>query len=101
MKQSICIYTFLIDDLDNRSTSKPISRQSYRLTTEGEELQHKKTRHNEMSTFSTKKSTLLSTDETTRAYIVIIISILFSFLLCLPYMGKQALPCKLYNLSKT
>ena len=50
---------------------------------------------------STKKSTLLSTDETTRPYIVIIISILFSFLFCLPYMGKQTLPCKLYNLSKT
>ena len=99
MKQSLCIYTFLIDDLDNRSTTKPISRQSYRLTTEGEE-QHKKTKHDEMSTFnniSTKKSTLLSTDETTRAYIVIIISILFSFLLCLPYMGERTLPCKLYS----
>ena len=71
-----------------------MSSKSYRLTTE-EELQHKETRHDEMSTFKemTKKSTLLSTDETTR----VIISILFSFLLCLPYMGKQTLPCKLYS----
>ena len=58
---------------------------------------HKRKQHVFATSDSSQRSTLLSTDETTRAYIVIIVSILFSFLLCLPYMGKQTLPCKLYS----
>ena len=60
-----------------------------------EEVKHDEIYMSTSNEISTKKSTLLSTDETIRPYIVIIISILFSFLLCLPYMGKQTLPCKL------
>ena len=60
-----------------------------------EEVKHDEIYMSISNEISTKKSTLLSTDETIRPYIVIIITILFSFLLCLPYMGKQTLPCKL------